>query len=324
MDNVGNSVFCLLGAVFENGTVMVTPIDLFLLQVMATSGLGAAAALSLAREGFYVVLAGRCKDLLSKTMVEIKQEDTDAHVKAFQVDLSSFQSMLKFKSSLQQWLLDSDMHPSIQLLINNAGILATSHRYSVEGYDQMMGTNYIGAFVLTNHLLPLLKDSYIPSRVVNVTSFTHRCVSNMQVDEETLFANHSSLPKAYPFAQVYESTKFCLVLFSYELHRRLRLVGGSTQVSVMAADPGAVSTNIMRELPLPLSNLAMTTLKFLGLLQSSEDGVKSILDAALAPPELSGAYFFGGRGRTIASSVLSYDSKLAEKLWNSSCKLFHN
>lgn len=69
-------------------------------------------------------------------MADITSRNKDACLEAFQVDLSSFQSVLKFKDSLQQWLLDSDMHLSIQLLINNAGILATSSRLTPEGYDQ--------------------------------------------------------------------------------------------------------------------------------------------------------------------------------------------
>lgn len=69
-------------------------------------------------------------------MVEIKEKNKNAHLKGFQVDLSSFHSILKFKGSLEQWLADSNMHSSIQLLINNAGILATSCRLTTEGCDQ--------------------------------------------------------------------------------------------------------------------------------------------------------------------------------------------
>ena len=70
-------------------------------------------------------------------MIElIHKHNKDACVEAFEVDLSSFQSILKFKDSLEKWLLDSDMHVSIQLLINNAGMLAASHRLTEEGYDQ--------------------------------------------------------------------------------------------------------------------------------------------------------------------------------------------
>ena len=69
-------------------------------------------------------------------MMEIKRKNESARLKAFEVDLSSFQSILQFKDSLQQWLSDSQMHCSIQLLINNAGILAASSRVTSEGYDQ--------------------------------------------------------------------------------------------------------------------------------------------------------------------------------------------
>ncbi|CAL5441857.1 unnamed protein product [Camellia sinensis] len=107
-------------------------------------------------------------------MEDTERRNKNAHLKCFQVDLSSFQSILKFKGSFQQWLMDSDLHSSVQLLINNAGILATTFRLTAEGYDQMMGTNYIGAFSLTKVLLPLLENSPVPARIVNVTSFTHR------------------------------------------------------------------------------------------------------------------------------------------------------
>ncbi|OVA03358.1 Short-chain dehydrogenase/reductase SDR [Macleaya cordata] len=259
--------------------------------------------------------------VVKQTVKEIKQWHPDAHLKAFQVDLSSFESMLKFKRSLQQWLLDSEMDPSIQLLVNNAGILATSGRLTAEGFDQMIGTNYIAAFALTNLLLPLLKSSSVPSRVVNVTSFTHRCVSDILVDKETLVGNFL-VSKQYPCAQVYEYSKLFLLLLSYELHRQFCFGDKSHQVSVIAADPGVVETNIMREVPSHLSFLAVTILRILGLLQSPDNGVESIIDAALAPPEVSGQYFFGGRGRVIKSSALSYDTKLAEKLWTTSSQLF--
>ncbi|XWS14270.1 hypothetical protein CRYUN_Cryun36dG0108300 [Craigia yunnanensis] len=288
----------------------------------ATSGLGAAAAYALSREGFYVVLVGRSSHFLSKIMTEIKTQNEDARVRAFEVDLSSFQSILEFKGSLQQWLLDCKMHSSVQLLINNAGILATSSRLTPEGYDQMMGTNYIGAFCLTKFLLPLLKRSPVPSRIVNVTSFTHRSVFDVQVDKESVSGTRFLRSEQYPFAHIYEYSKLYLLLFSYELHRQLCLMDNPSHVSVNAADPGIVKTNIMREVPYCLSYLAFKVLKLLGLLQSPNNGVSSILDAALAPPETSGVYFFGGEGRTVNSSVLSHNAKLAKELWTMSYKLF--
>ncbi|XP_043707162.1 dehydrogenase/reductase SDR family member on chromosome X-like [Telopea speciosissima] len=199
----------------------------------ATSDLGAASAHALSREGFYVVLGGRSSYLLSKTVEEIRKQNVDAHLKAFQIDLSCFQSIINLKNAFEQWLSDSNMHPSVQVLINNAGIFATSCKFTNEGYDQMMGTKYIGAFALTNLLLPLLRSSRVPSRIVNVTSFTHRYVSGTQVDEETLAGKYFSRSKQCPFAHIYENSKFCLLLFSYELHRRLYLKDKSRKVSVL-------------------------------------------------------------------------------------------
>ncbi|XP_043707161.1 uncharacterized protein LOC122656619 isoform X3 [Telopea speciosissima] len=217
----------------------------------ATSGLGAASAHALSREGFYVVLAGRSSYLLSKTVEEIRKQNADAHLKAFQ------------------------------------------------GY-------------LQHHV-----DSQMKAMIMSGT----------QVDEETLAGKYFSRSKQYPCAHIYEYSKFCLLLFSYELHRRLYLKDKSLNVSVLyvflnAVDPGVVETNIMREVPSFLSQLAFMVLRLLGLLQSPENGVESIVDATLAPPESSGEYFFGGRGRTVNSSKLSYDRELAEKLWTSSYKLF--
>ncbi|KAI3703530.1 hypothetical protein L1987_73671 [Smallanthus sonchifolius] len=290
----------------------------------ATSGLGASAALALSKEGFFVILAGRSSRKLSKVMSDIRRKNKEAHLEGFKVDLSSFSSIMRFKESLEKWLLDSDMHPSVQLLINNAGILATTSQLTNEGHDRMMGTNYIGPFCLTEVLLPLLKNSPVPSRIVNVASFTHRNVSSFRPDREGVSGKRISEFRNYPCAEIYEYSKLCVLLFSYELHRQLHLAKGSHTISVMAVDPGAVKTNLMREVPWFISQAAFVALRFVGLLQSTWTGVSSTLDAALAPPETSGLYFFGGKGRTVDSSALSYNLKLSRELWATSCDIFQD
>ncbi|XP_062194348.1 uncharacterized protein LOC133897582 isoform X2 [Phragmites australis] len=285
----------------------------------ATSGLGKAAAAALAREGYHVVLAGRSTQLLSETVQEIRRQQPDAHLEAFHVDLASYKSIKKFGTLLKQWIQETNSVPDIQLLVNNAGMLAKSHRITEDGFDEMIQTNYIGPFILTSILLPLLKNSPVPSRVVNLTSFTHRC--GIDVSEDALRGmklGQCSVGKSYPLASTYEYTKLCLLLFSYELHRQLH----TSSVSVMAADPGVVETNIMRELPPCLSWFAFFVLRFLNLLQQTDSGVGAVLDAALAPPGASGKYFFGGKGRTIRPSGLSYDVEVAKKLWAESSMLF--
>ncbi|CAH2072642.1 unnamed protein product [Thlaspi arvense] len=289
----------------------------------ATSGLGKATAFALAEKGFHLVLVGRSSQLLSETLKEIKSKHKDSQLKTFEVDMSCFESIFKFKNSLEQWLSDAELHPSIQLLVNNAGIMATSRRPTIEGYDRMIATNYIGPFCLTKLLLPLLKNSSVPSRVVNVTSFTHRYASLRKFDKGSVTGVQYSTLNEYPCGEAYEYSKLCLLLFSYELHRQLRFTDDSHHVSVIAADPGFAKTNIMHEFPSYVTSITFLVFKILGLLQSPDEGAEAFVDAALAPPEISGAYYFGGKGRTVESSQVSKDPKLAQQLWETSCDLFN-
>ncbi|CAN8300081.1 unnamed protein product [Cochlearia groenlandica] len=289
----------------------------------ATSGLGKATAFALAEKGFFVVLVGRSSHLLSETLKEIKSKNKEAQLKSFEVDISSFQSILNFKDSLDQWLSDAELHPSIQLLVNNAGIMATSSRPNIEGYDMMMATNYIGPFCLTKLLLPLLKHSSVPSRIVNVVSFTHHYASLQKFGKDSVTGAYLSTLKRYPYPKAYEYSKLCLLLFSYELHRQLRFTDDSNHVSVIAADPGFAKTNIMHEYPSYVTAITFVCFKIIGLLQSPDKGAESIVDAALATPETSGAYYFGGKGRTIESSQVSRDHTLTRQLWETSSDLFN-
>lgn len=290
----------------------------------ATTGLGRSTAESLSVQGYHVILAGRSFSCLSKTIAEIEQQHEGVSLKAIELDLCSLESIVKFKDSVLSWLESVNLPSSVQLLINNAGILATSQRFTSNGYDRMMASNYLGAFMLTHLLLPLLQCSSQPSRIVNVTSFTHRCVQDMQVNEARLAKGDmqdSSTFSWYQLAHIYESSKLCLLLFTFELHRQLYLGNDLHPISVMAADPGAVKTCIFREVPMWLSWLVFKVLKCLCLLQSPRKGSRAIVDAALAPQELSGLYFFGGRGRTIEPSSLSNDAELAHRLWKTSATL---
>ncbi|KAH9309826.1 hypothetical protein KI387_037737, partial [Taxus chinensis] len=253
----------------------------------ATSGLGKSTAESLSVQGYHVILAGRSLHCLSKTISDIQQRHKEVSLKAIELDLCSVESILKFKDSVQDWLKAANLPSSVQLLINNAGILATSQRFTSSGYDRMMASNYLGAFMLTHLLLPLLQSSSCPSRIVNVTSFTHRCVWDIQVNEATLAkgdVQDSSNSSCYQLARIYESSKLCLILFTFELHRQLHMGNHLHPISVMAADPGAVETCILREVPTWLSYATYKVLKYLCLLQSPRTGSRAIIDAALAPP----------------------------------------
>ncbi|KAL0016193.1 hypothetical protein SO802_003262 [Lithocarpus litseifolius] len=113
------------------------------------------------------------------------------------------------------------------------------------------------------------------------------------------------------------------MLFDSRIDVSKRSPGLSCNVSLICAvDPGVVETNRTRGVPSCLSCVAFTVLKLLSLLQSPKKGISSVLNAALPQPDTSGVYLFGGKGRTINSSALSHNSKLAHELWTTSCSLF--
>lgn len=79
---------------------------------------------------------GRSSQMLDQRIEEIKQKQRNAHLNAFQVDMASVSSIVEFRRSLDQWLQDNNLHRSVQLLINNAGLLAASSRVTTDGFDQ--------------------------------------------------------------------------------------------------------------------------------------------------------------------------------------------
>lgn len=118
----------------------------------------------------------------------------------------------------------------------SAGILAASQRWTSDGYDHMIASNYLGPFMLTQQLLPLLEKSAPHARIVNVVSFTHRCVRSLQIEKDQLVKGTLQIPLSrsyYALAQIYETSKLCLLLFSYELHRRYSCKKSASRISVM-------------------------------------------------------------------------------------------
>ncbi|KAH8967474.1 hypothetical protein BDL97_03G080100 [Sphagnum fallax] len=288
----------------------------------ASSGIGKATAIALALQGFHVILAGRSLKRLREVVAEIQRKHKDVSVQALELDLCLVPSILSFVKTIQVLFEGENPPGKLQLLVNNAGILATSQRWTSDEFDCMMASNYLGPYMLTCQLLPLLYKNAPRARIVNVVSFTHRCVRSLQVDEGGLMQGTLQTSSYngdwYSLARIYETSKLCMLLFSYELHRRLHSKEAPSHISVMAADPGAVASNILREMPHFLVGLSNLVLTLLTLLQSPTAGAASVVDAALAPWEISGKYYFGGRGLTCQSSQISYNRNLANELWEAS------
>jgi NAD(P)-dependent dehydrogenase (short-subunit alcohol dehydrogenase family) len=181
----------------------------------ANSGLGEVAACELARVGAHVILAVRNT---AKGAAAAERMTGDVEVR--QLDLLDLSSVRRF----------ADGTDKADVLINNAGIMATDYSLTVDGFESHIGTNHLGHFALTNLLLPKLTD-----RVVTVSSLMHMFGYISRKD-----LNWQSRP--YSRWLAYSQSKLANLLFTSELQRRLETVGSSLRA--LAAHPGWSHTNL--------------------------------------------------------------------------------
>lgn len=268
------------------------------------TGLGFETARILAAYGAKVVLAVRDVEKGNRAAARMIG---DVAVQA--LDLTSLDSIRSAGADLRA------AYPRIDLLINNAGVMYTPRRTTVDGFELQFGTNHLGHFALTclliDRLLPVLG-----SRVVTVSSTGHRIQAAIHFDD--LQWEHS-----YNRAGAYGQSKLANLMFTYELQRRLAHHG--TTIAV-AAHPGVSNTDLIRNLPAafrgPIRWLAPL------LTQKPEMGALPTLRAATDPAALGGQYYGpGGWGEIrgypnlVASSPDSYDLAVQQRLWTVSEEL---
>src|SRR6202035_1642696 len=268
----------------------------------ANTGLGYETAAALAAKGADVVLAVRNLDKGTEAARRIEQGTPGAQVTVQELDLTSLDSVRAAADELRS------NHESIDLLINNAGVMFTPKSTTKDGFELQFGTNHLGHFAFTG----LLLDRLLPlagSRVVTVSSIGHRIRADIHFDD--LQWEHS-----YNRVAAYGQAKLANLLFTYELQRRLA-PGGTTIAA--AAHPGGSNTELMRNLP-PL--LARMTSVIEPLFQGADMGALPTLRAATDPGVLGGQYYgpdgFGeqrGYPKIVASSAKSHDVDVQRRLW---------
>lgn len=211
----------------------------------ATSGIGRAAALALAARGADLAVVGRDRGRLDALVSELDRR-TGAGAATFVADLGDLGQVRSVAAEIASSLSRLDV------LINNAGIAALRPRVGPDGFDEMLATNYLGPFLLTHELIPLLRES-APSRIVITGSEAHRLPGRVDADSFENLGRYRG-----PTAQLaYGRTKLLDVLFADELARRL----AGTGVSVNSACPGLVGTGLVREVPgaAPVARVAART-----------------------------------------------------------------
>ena len=280
----------------------------------ANSGLGRETARALAEHGAEVTMAVRTPAKGQQAADAIRAAAPEARVEVAELDLASLASVRSFAEA---W---SAANPDgLDLLINNAGVMALPRRLTADGFEMQLGTNHLGHFALTGLLLPAL--TAVPnSRVVTVSSQAHRAG---RMDFDDLMGE-----RRYGKWRAYGQSKLANLLFTSELQRRLDRTGSS--IRAMAAHPGFAATDLVFD-RVPANRSIRDRVVGWGtgtLAQSAQMGALPTLFAATMP-DLPGDSYIGpdgwmeqkGHPTRVDRSSAAKDRAAAERLWTLSEEL---
>jgi len=260
----------------------------------ASSGIGEAASVGISRLGAHLVMVCRDREKGARAKARVIERSGNSDTELLLCDLSLLSNVRRFAAEF------ASTHSVLHVLVNNAGSVFQGYHETSDSLERTMALNYFSPFLLTNLLLPMLKAS-APSRVVNVSSASH---FGGKLDLSDVNGRKASGNFGL---QAYGRSKLALVLFTYELSRRL----AGTGVTANCMHPGAVRTNIWAH-----SGFASPIARFISLfMRSPEKGAETVVYLASSPEVegVSGKYFFDLKARR--SSEASYDESLALNLW---------
>ncbi|WP_329249360.1 oxidoreductase [Streptomyces sp. NBC_01478] len=241
----------------------------------ANSGLGYVTARELARKGARVVLACRSAVRGSAAADRIVAEVPGAEAQFRRLDLGDLSSVREFAANFPYERLD--------LLVNNAGVMAMPYGTTVDGFETQFGVNHLGHFALTGLLLPALLDAP-DARIVTLSSFMHT-LANIDIDD-------LNSERRYSRWTAYSRSKTANLLFTHELARRLAAAGSG--VVATAAHPGYAATNLQTAGPQAEGRRGAERVMELGnrvFAQSAEAGALPSLYAATAPGVRPDSFF---------------------------------
>jgi NAD(P)-dependent dehydrogenase (short-subunit alcohol dehydrogenase family) len=284
----------------------------------ANSGIGYETALELARHGAEIIIPARSIEKANQAIARIKSEVSDAKLIAALLDLSSMASVRSFANHV----MENFPGQSLDLLINNAGVMAIPQRELTEdSYERQFATNYLGPFLLTALLFPLMKKQN-GTRIVTVASG----VTNMGRIE---FDNLQSERDYKPMFGAYSQSKLADLVFQMELHRRLTRSGSS--ITSTGAHPGYAITNLQTSGPAGAVPLSFRLIEMILKPIASQDaahGALPTLFAAVSPQAVAGGYYGPDgpgelKGYPAAAKVnpVANDVEFSKRLWSETERL---
>ncbi|XP_073083805.1 polyprenol dehydrogenase [Manis javanica] len=271
-----------------------------------TDGIGYATAKYLARLGMHVILAGNNDRKAEEAVRKIKEETLNEKVEFLYCDLASMMSIRQFVQNFKMKKIP------LHVLVNNAGVMMVPQRKTKDGFEEHLGLNYLGHFLLTHLLLDTLKASGSPgrcARVVTVSSATHY-VGELNLDDlqgSTSYSPHGA----------YAQSKLALVLFTYRLQHLLAAQGSHVTANVV--DPGVVDTDLYKHLF--WGTRLLKKLFHWWLFKTPDEGAWTSVYAAVTPAleGVGGRYLYNEKATK--SLALTYDRELQRQLWARSCQM---
>jgi NAD(P)-dependent dehydrogenase (short-subunit alcohol dehydrogenase family) len=273
-----------------------------------TGGLGLESARVLAKAGAEVVLTGRNDAKGAEAIVKIRNQSPSAKVEYQRCDLANLAAVRNFARHF------ADTHQALDLLVNNAGVMAVPRRETTaDGFEMQFGVNYLAHFALTAQLLPLLR-TVAGARVVGLSSLAHR---TGMIDFGDLQGE-----RFYNPWKAYGQSKLAMLMFALELQRRSD--SARWNLTSIAAHPGWSRTDLFSSGP-GRSSLFSIASQFAApfLSQPAEAGALPILFAATDSKARGGGYYGPGgfselTGPPTKASIMiqARDSAAAKRLWD--------
>lgn len=276
------------------------------------SGLGYESVKAFALKGATVILA--CRNLAKgeKAKNEILKTNPSGEIQVMQLDLANLTSVEAFAEKF------ASEHKQLDVLLNNAGIMATPNIKTDDGFEAQLGTNHLGHFALTGHLLPLLKGTP-QSRVVNVSSLAHK---GGKMDFNDLMFEKC---RKFKPMRAYGQSKLANLLFTYELQRFFE--ANNIDCIAVAAHPGGSNTRLANHFE---TNKFMEAVSKIarGAMQPAAKGALPQIRASV-DANVKGGDYFGPSGIgelfgypvLVKSNAASHNEENARKLWAVSEKL---
>ncbi len=277
----------------------------------ANSGLGLETTRALATKGAFVVMACRNQEKGRQAKVVIEESVPEAHLELAPLDLSSLVAIRTFAERFQ-----AD-HTHLDLLFNNAGVMAIPYRKTQDNFEWQFGTNYLGHFALTGLLLPTMLATP-QSRVITTSSIVH-------VSGKIEFDNLNN-ERSYSRWAAYSKSKLADLMFAFELQRRLKRAG-TTTLSI-AAHPGFSHTSLQS------TSVTEARAEIEGFMYSLYPGQSAAMGAlpqlyAATAPSLSGGEYIGPDGlfglsgypKKVRASRQAYNEQIAARLWDVSVEM---